>query len=157
MTLPAFAEIEELVDRIPDGIEVEDYPRAQAALADASSLIRSEAGATVVATWIASDELTDAVPEIIKTVTLRSALRVFVNPTEETQSTTGPYSSSRVANAYLTATEKAMIARAAGRVSGIGVITTTRGEIETRLVGCRGDVAEEYLAVEPAGEDIPYL
>lgn len=125
MTLPAFAAPEDLANRIPNGITAGDEPRAQAALDDASALIRAEAGKT----WCTDGELDDDVPDIVVTITLKSAQRAFTNPDGQTQEQTGQWMAS-YANAspdvYLTERERTLVRRAAGR-SGVWVQPTTRG------------------------------
>lgn len=152
--LPAFATIDEFANRLPGGISDDDSTRAQAALDDASALIRNETGKT----WVTDDELDADVPDIVVTVTCRAAMRAFVNPTGLVQDTTGPFSAS-FANAssdvYLTKNEKSDVRRAAGK-SGLWTQCVTRGPIEVRpITGC-GE-ADEYVPVDPAGKDMPFL
>ena len=155
MTLPAFASTDDLGVRIPNGIADADEPRAQAALDDASALIRAEVGDDK---WMTDGLVDEDLPTIIPTITMRAAYRAFTNPAEQTQSTTGPFSGSwSNATVYLTQNERALVARAAGNVGGLTTLTTTRGPIETLGVTSCWDVADEYLPVEPDGKDIPFL
>lgn len=170
-TLPAFALIGDLAARITGGIDDSDLERAQAALDDASTLIRSEAGRT----WTTTnddDEIVLDLPtgddawkaDILLRVCCSAARRSLENPDGVSQESLGAYSVS-VANAssdvYLTSGELRDIRRAAGK-SGLSTITTTRSAISSAGVSgglettrC-GDDGTEYLPVDPAGQDIPF-
>lgn len=153
MTLPAFASIDELANRIPGGISDDDSARAQAALDDASALIRVEAGKT----WVTDDELDADIPDIVVSVCCRAAQRSFTNPVGVVQDTAGPFSAT-YANAssdvYLTKNEKDLVKQVAG-TSGLWAQCITRGHIETQTIATCGD--GEYLPVDPAGTAIPFL
>jgi hypothetical protein len=147
MSLPAFATLDQLAARTT----VADETRAQAALDDASAEIRAIAGVT----FTAGEELdftgypTWAEDALVK-VACSSAIRALTNPEGEQSETIGSYSHS-YANAspdvYLTANERRLIRRAAGR-TGLGTITTTTGY---------DDSDTRYLAVSPPGEPMPWL
>lgn len=116
MSLPAFATIDDLGARLPGGIPTGDEARAQAALDDASALIRSIAGKT----WTTDGALDDDVPDIILTIAVSAARRSFVNPSGVTQEgeTAGPFNRNvSYANAssdvYLTKAEKSQVLDAA--------------------------------------------
>lgn len=162
-SLPPFADVDDLADRIPGGIKDDDIARAEAALDDASTLIRAEAGKD----W-ASD-----FPDIVFTVTLRAALRAFTNPAglqqESVQGWSGSFANSST-DVYLTSNEKRLVRAAAGR-NTLMVQSTTRGPLETQNV-CdpyanwsppepKGFVdpstGTEYLDTEPAGAPIPWV
>lgn len=162
-SLPAFADVADLAARIPGGIKDGDDDRAQAALDDASALIRAESGTD----W-ASD-----FPDIVFTVTLRAALRAFTNPgglqQESVQGWSGSFANSST-DVYLTSNEKRLVRSAAGR-NTLMVQSTTRGPLETRGV-CdpyanwsppepTGFVdpatGTEYIDKEPAGAPIPWV
>lgn len=147
MSLPAFATLEQLADRVT----VDDEARAQAALDDASVEIRSIAGVS----FVTDDELDFTsypvwAEDALVKVCCASAIRSLANPAGEQSETIGSYSHS-FANAspdvYLTANEKRLVRRAAGR-TGLGTIITTTGydESDTR-----------YLDVVPPGEPMPWL
>lgn len=147
MSLPAFATIDQLAARVT----VDDETRAQAALDDASVEIRSIAGVTFV-----TDEQLDftgypswAEDALVK-VCCASAIRAMTNPAGEQSETIGSYSHA-FANAspdvYLTANERRLIRRAAGR-TGLGTITTTTGYDNSDT---------QYLDVIPPGEPMPWL
>ncbi|MDP1793719.1 MAG: hypothetical protein Q8K63_06230, partial [Acidimicrobiales bacterium] len=127
-----------------------------AALDDASILIRAAGGKDYVGD---NDELVD-VPDVVTMVTLRAALRSFTNPTGVTQETAGPFTASFAnssTDVYLTTAEKALVRQAGGKTV-MSTITTTRGCIETGPIACGGyAVADEYLAVDPPGDPIPFL
>lgn len=147
MSLPAFATLDQLEARTT----VADETRAQAALDDASVEIRSIAGVT----FVTDDQLdftgypTWAEDALVK-VCCAAAVRSLTNPGGEQSETIGTYSHS-YANAspdvYLTANERRLIRRAAGR-TGLGTITTTT-EYD--------DSDTQYLDVVPAGEPMPWL
>jgi hypothetical protein len=150
MSLPAFATLDQLAARVT----VDDEDRAQAALDDASVEIRSIAGVSFV-----TDGAVDftgypswAEDALVK-VCCSAAARALANPEGRTQQaeTIGSYShTDAFANAspdvYLTAGERRLIRRAAGR-TGLGTITTTRGD----------DCDTQYLDVVPSGEPMPWL
>lgn len=145
MSLPAFASLEDLASRIPAGIAVADEARAQAALDDASALIRLEAGKD----WAEGDELDPDIPPIVVTVTTAVARRAFVNPDGLTQETTGPFSvsvSNASADIYLTKTERALLRRAAGRFE----LTSVRVEAPAGAAASRWDDLSELEDAEDA-------
>lgn len=146
MTLPAFAALEQFAARLPGGIDAADETRAQAALDDASALIRLEAGKT----WTTDDELDDDVPDIILTVCVAAARRAFNNPDGVRSESTGSYSVSLAdssGDVYLTKAERGHVRRAAGR-TGVWALPTTR---------TTNDTDDLYLDVTPPGEPMPYL
>lgn len=152
MTLPALATLEEFAVRLPGVFDEEsDGARAQAALDDASALIRSVAGAT----WTTTDDEDETIvdpdmPDIVRTVCIACARRVFNNPDGIRSESVGGYSASLAdssADVYLTKAESAHIRRAAGR-TGAWSLPTTR---------TTSDADDLYLDVEPAGEPMPYL
>lgn len=147
MTLPPFADATTLATRIPGGLG-DDVARAEAALEDASSAIRSLANRS----WcdVAGDELDwgtlalEHQDEVIR-VCLAVAARAFANPDAVTQESTatGPFTHGRSfgnssPDVYLNGSEKASIRRAVaslGAVPGLGVLKTTRGHhVETAPV-----------------------
>lgn len=74
MTLPALASVTELNVRLPAELAgTEDDTRAQAALDDASALVRDEAGIT----WTDDDDELEDVPDIVVTITLEVARRAL--------------------------------------------------------------------------------
>lgn len=135
MSLPALADLEALAARLPGGIAEADEPRAQAALDDASALIRAEAGED----WVTdTDELdTDELPDVAVTVCLAAARRAFVNPDGVTSEAIDGYQTqyrNDSADVYLTRAERRLVRLAVGR-GVIGAQPLTRGEVETATVG----------------------
>lgn len=116
--LPAFASTDDLAARHPGGVSGDaDTARAQAALDDASTLVRAVAGKT----WVDDNNELEDVPDVVFTVTVRAALRAFVNPSGVQQQSTGPFSESYAnssSDVYLTNKEQDMIRSAAAGGSG---------------------------------------
>lgn len=151
--LPAFASFDDLRARTPGGIDNAEVERAQAALDDASSLIRAEADKTWTTTTDDETVLVDDLPGILVTVCCSAARRSLENPEGVSQESLGSYSVSHanVSNdVYLTSAERRAVRRAAGRGS-IGAIPISRGPIETPACG-----ETTYLPVSPAGQDMPF-
>ena len=168
--LPAFASVDELADRVPGGIEAGDEARAQAALDDASALIRAETGRS----WVTDGELDlptgddEWKADILAKVCLGAALRSFLNPDNrsgESESIDGYSHSEQWSNSspdvYLSSSEKAQLARTLGG-GGLFVISTTRSDIGAsgRSGGLEtsrcDDTGTEYLDVVGAGTKIPF-
>jgi hypothetical protein len=125
--LPSLAALEDLAARIPGDISEEDYARAEAALADASAMVRTEAGQT----WVdAEGELAD-VPDVAVAVTIAAARRAFVNPEMLASESIQDYSStfsSPSSDIYLTKQERTALRRITGR-SGLWTQATTRSDV----------------------------
>lgn len=156
MTLPAFATLEQLAARIPGGIRDADEARAQAALDDASTLIRSEVSPH--AGWTTAEALDADVPDIVVMVTLWAARRSYENPEGVSEESLGQYSVSlgnSSSDVYLTAAERRHVRKAAGFLS-IGVVATTRGDapdVDALVDGYGGET--NWVPVEPAGQALP--
>lgn len=143
--LPSLAPLLELKYRIPGGIATEDEPRAEAALADASALVRDEAGKT----WMTDGELDADIPDRIVSITLAAAKRAYVNPDGVRSESIDGYStdySTASPDVYLTSAEKRAIKRAVGS-GGVWTLSTTRSDSE---------LSTTYLDVDPPGEPIPW-
>lgn len=142
MSLPPLASLDDLEVRLPDHIEGNDVARAEAALIDASALVRTEAGKT----WANDDgdELVD-VPDIIVTITVAVARRGFLNPEGYQQETSGDHTVMLSSSIYLLDDEKALIATTTTSTSGLFTISTTRSDSD---FGC------VYYDVE-GGDSIP--
>lgn len=118
---------------IPESAE----PQAVALLGHVSAKVRDHAQLD----WVndTGDALAD-VPPIVATIVVTVAARVWANPEAKLSRGSGPFVSAwdpDQVGLVLTEDEKASITRAAGRGSGIlglGVISTTRGPIETATV-----------------------
>lgn len=103
--------------------------RAAMCLRAASALVRKESGRT----WLAeSGELITPLPEDVKMVTLYCASRVFDNRNAQTRGGLDDYNEGwkvDEAGAYLTSSEKKMLATFRAAVAGgLGVVSTTRRE-----------------------------
>lgn len=127
--MPSLASVEEFGNRIPGGIPPGEEARAQAALDDASALVRAVADHDFV-----DPENPEAylVPEIVAMVVISAARRAFINPDGVTQEGIDGASASYgnpSPDIYLTKAEEARIRKAVG-LSGGGLWTqaTTRGD-----------------------------
>lgn len=142
--LPAFASIDDLATRMT----LEDEPRAQAALDDASALIRE---ATDPVTWVTDDALDDDIPDIVHTICLDIAQDRYSNPEGLRQESIGNYSyripDKTTGGRELSAIQRAQVRRAA-KLSQAGTITL---ESPYEMPG-----NARYLEVDPAGEPIPW-
>lgn len=114
MALPSLAPVSALEVRL--GVEIgsledEDFARAEAAIADASTLVRSEAGRT----WVAEDDSVTA-PDDVVAVVLRAARREFQNPSGLRSESVGDYSYSLAegGGVFLTDAERRIVRAAAG-------------------------------------------
>lgn len=151
MARPALATIDDLERLLGESVPNED--RAKALLEQASEIVRAYAQTT----WLndAEDALDD-VPGAIPGVVVAMVDRATANPAGITQETTGPFSRSFGPDAsqrlYLTAGEKSVVRFALGAATTLGVISTTRGPIETSPVTCGGGVG----LVDAVEETDPY-
>lgn len=148
MTLPAFADTEDLRVRLPAGLDV-DLQRTQAALDDASALIHA-ASAEV---WVEGGALVDDVPPIALMICCKAAIRAIVNPSGITQEATGPFSAT-FGDVYLTSKETGLIKQAAGGTSGLWTLSTTRSDPYT---GDLQDVDGTLYVDVVGGEPIPLM
>lgn len=129
MARPALATVEDLERLL--GEDVSNEEQAEARLEQASELVRAYARKD----WLDDDEteLVD-VPGAIPGVVVAIVERASRNPSGATQESVGPFSrsfgSEAAARMYLTAGEKLIIGHATSAI-GLGVITTTRGAMET--------------------------
>lgn len=140
--LPPLAEVDDL--EVWMGVEIsgESTSRAVAILAAASTLVRSYTGKV----WVDADgETSDATDnpvrfDAVQQVVVLVSERVWKNPNGNTQENTGPFSHTVEAWAALGLAlrdeEKAMLG-GSSLVPGLGVISTTRGPLETRGT-CQG-------------------
>lgn len=121
--LPPLATIADLEARLGHGItDPGEQARANALLADASALVRFEAGQT----WV--DETTGElvpVPDLAVTITAQAALRGWYNPSGIESAQLGAVSV-RYGNAWLTAQERAQLALFS-RGHGLGQAILTGG------------------------------
>lgn len=128
--MTALATLDQLEIRLgldPHTLSGTDKARAEAALADATALVRAEAQRDFV------DDLGVAdAPEAIVRVVLGAALRNYRNPDAETQHTVGPFSRTVKATdtgVYLTDAEREIVRRYRPRThGGLWTLSTTRDE-----------------------------
>lgn len=98
-----------------------DRARAEAALADASSLIRAETGSN----WLADDGVTLTAPDPVVTITIHAALRGYRNPDGFASENLGEYGYRLDAvGVYLTEEEKRVLGRFRKGWTGTGSIRT---------------------------------
>lgn len=134
MARPALATLDDLEALL--GSSVDDPTQALARLGRASDIVRAFAGVT----WLNEDETElENVPSAISGVVAGMVERASLNPTGVTQEVAGEFSRSYGPDAsqriYLDWNDKLVIRDAIGAsTSGIGVLTTTRGVVETRDV-----------------------
>lgn len=133
MGRPALATLDDLISLLGS---VENYEQAQFRLEQASELVRAYAGTD----WLNDDESdVDGVPGAIPGVVVAIVDRATANPGGVVQETAGPFSRSFGADAaermYLTAGEKLIVRHAVGR-SGLSVVSTSRGVVETPSGSC---------------------
>ncbi len=153
MALDPLATVEELEAWLGAEVPGSSIARADAVLAAASTLVRSETGRP----WVDAtgdpetfDEHHDEIWDALRTVTLQCAGRVWRNPQGAVQTSTGPFADTFDRRAgeglYLTSPEKSMLVTAVGYATGgestgLWTLGTTRGNLETaRCVdGVTGD------------------
>lgn len=160
--MPAFADADALSEWLGEDItDLKDRNRAARCLRAASNRIRRYTRRT----WVDEDNrLIDPLPEDLEDVCLACAGRVYVNPTGETQwsrqiddAMDGGSRKVDEAGLYLTASEMqtldGLVADRSPLIGGLGVISTTRGELPSRDMDpdwfedpCRG-----YLQAEVTG------
>lgn len=126
------ASVEQLADRLGIALDAQtpDGLRAQAALEDASALVRAEAGVD----YVDDHGELETVPEVIITITIAAAYRAFRNPDGKTQTSVGDVSVSYSRQAgeaqlFLTRAERRAIRRAAG-MGGFSSVSLTSGWFE---------------------------
>lgn len=125
--LPALADMFALEVRLGRDLEGAEAARAQAALDDASALVREEARRD----WLDADGNPNP-PSAVLTVVLTAALRVVRNPDGYTSEAEGDYSYRRSEDTglgvYLTEEEKTIVRRYRGTKQALWTQPTTRGE-----------------------------
>ena len=149
MALPSLASLEELTRRLGVALNEAEQERAQAALDDASALIRAEAATTWTDT---ADPPTLAnVPAIVESITLSVARRAYENPSahadKRVDDISVTYDRRRGEGAvYLTSAERRAVRKAAG-VSGVSTI---------ELEGAWPFDTTVYVPVEGGGDLMPW-
>lgn len=141
MARPALATIDDLEALL--GAPVTDPLQALKRLERASAIVRAYAGRT----WLDDEGNLLDVPDDIPGVVAGMVERAQRNPDGVTQQSVGEYQLSYGADAaqriYLDKQDKAIIDAAVGR-TGLGTITTTRGDIETRTVAVPGRMLGQW-------------
>jgi len=120
--LASIAAFEKRLGLAPGSLQGADLARAEAALEDASALVRSVAGRD----WVDEDGVTITAPATVIVITLLAAKRAFLNPRGFSYEQTGPFSYQLPRDQtglMLTEDEKRVIREAAGRY-GVGTIVT---------------------------------
>lgn len=143
--LPALVSLDDFALRV-GGISAADEDRAQAALDDASALIRAEAGTE---TWVDDDGALEAVPDVIVAVCVAAAIRAFRNPDGVRTESIGTYSVAYADTStavFLTEGERRIIRRAAG-LTGIGSVQL-EGEWSVGMDAT-------WVPVDRGGDDFP--
>lgn len=132
MTLPSLATIDDLEDRLGRAITEPELTQAQKLLDYASALVRAYTGRSYVDD---AGDLVDPLPDGVTQVTIEVVFRAISNPLGATTSQTGPFSVSFGPEAaqrlYLSAGDKLIL----GGRSGLTILSTTRGPVETPSVG----------------------
>jgi hypothetical protein len=132
---PALATVEDLGVLLAQPIEEDSpaYAQAKALLAHASAIVRAFAGRT----WLnEAEDALEGVPADIPGVVAGMVERATRNPAGITQEQAGPYARSfgpeAASRLYLNQWDKLVIRAAIGAdTSGLSVLHTTRGDIET--------------------------
>lgn len=146
MALPALVSLDDFALRL-GGIAAADEDRAQAALTDASALIRAEAGDE---DWVDDDGGLEEVPDVVVAVCVAVAIRAFRNPDGVRQEQIGNYSVAYADTStavFLTEGERRVIRRAVG-LTGLNSIAL-QGEWTV-------NPAAVYVPVEGGGDDFPF-
>jgi hypothetical protein len=154
--LPALVTVPLLEARLgldPDSLVDGEYARAQAALDDASALVRLEARQT----WY--DTVTDTVlaPDVIVRVVLAVAQRVFTNPDSTVQETVGPFSrrlSEVGLGPYLTEAELALVRRFRPSDTGLWTLRTQRDEVSLGTIFYEDSFGCELFPLASEGDGV---
>lgn len=135
-TPPSLASADDLLARLAfEEFEDLEYVRAESVLEDVSEFVRFESGRD----WLRLDSAGAVIepyeldaPRIVRTITLRVAVRAVLNPQGLSSESTGDYSYQRngatgEGGIYLTERELSMLRRAGGRI-GLWTQPLTRNE-----------------------------
>lgn len=153
MALPPLATPEDLEYRLGREFTDAELPRVEAALDDASALVRLEAGQT----WIdPTTGLVTGLPDAIRTVVLRVAERVIRNPQGFRSESAGDYSFQRYdaddgGGPYLTDREIAIIRKAMGR-TGLWTQPLERDSCEDTTLWCEDNLGWELFPITAEGD-----
>lgn len=136
-TLTPLASVQQLSDWLGEPIQDEtDVKRAGSVLAAASVLVRNFTGKT----WVTDGSVEPNLPDDVPMVTVQVAARGYSNPEgwrdERTDDWAGNGRVVPEAGLFLTASERDILSgHRAKKVSGIGVLATTRQEARSPLGG----------------------
>lgn len=124
------------------GQDITNTDQAEAFIEIASEVVRAFAKQT----WLnEAEDALEGVPAQIPGVVDRMVVRAIRNPDEVTQEQAGPFTRS-MRPVYMDQYDK-MVVRSAVGSSGVGVLSTTRGDLETPAVSIPGaPLPEETLA-----------
>lgn len=140
MGLPPLVSPVELTRRLPSGELIEDTDRVAAAVEDASTLVRDEAGAT----WVDDTGSLTAVPDVVRMITLEVARRAL-----NRSFLFGAEGDDRDTGLFLRADEKRRLNAVTGETGtkpALWTLPTTRGD--------EPDV--DYRPVEGGGDPLPW-
>ena len=146
MARPVLADIEAL--NVALDTPVTNEAQALSLLHRASAIVRAYAGQT----WLDDDGNLEGVPDDVPGVVVSMVERATRNPDGgvSNQETVGPFAWSRsfgddaAQRLYLTAMDKLVLGSAIG-ASPLGIITTTRGPLETPSVSDYWDLPEGVI------------
>lgn len=149
MTLPALASTDALGVRLGGTLDGADLSRAQAALDDASTLIRAIAGTD----WVIDDDppvLATDLPDIVASVCLAVAERKYRNPDALRSEQLGSYQVAYDSGSgiFLTTDEAALIRRAIG-TAAVGSVAM-EGPFDAVI-------PNQFVPVEPDGDPMPWV
>lgn len=153
--LPALASVAELEARLgldPGTLTGADLERARAALADASALVRMEAGCT----WVDEAGNLTVVPDAIVRVVLAVALRNWINPDGVIQESVGPFArrlSDESAGAYLTRAEAAICRMFRCSGQSLWTLQTTRDGDDANTIWYEDSFGVELFPLA-SGDDV---
>lgn len=133
MSLPPLADLDSFGSWPGVSMDTHGIVAAVALLDHVSAMVRAHAGVN----WVDEHGDLEGVPQDIPGIVLQVAARVWSNPDARRQSTEGPFSASWDAvGLSLSADERRRVSAAAatGPYRGLGVVSTTRGDVETPSV-----------------------
>lgn len=153
LLLPPLAKVADLEARMNrEFTEAGDEAAAEAALDEASEIVREESGNT----WVSpTDSSVITAPRIVKIIVLRVAERKLRNPDGLSSETAGDYSYQRNGvgadgGLYLTPWEIKVLNRQSGR-TGLWVQPTTRGDTYCSMVFAEDSFGLELFPIGDIG------
>lgn len=154
MALPPLATVADLEARLGRSVtDPDEVARADAALADASTLARLEGRQDW---WTAEGGLT--VPAAVVTVVLTAAKREVTNPDQVISDTVGPFTRRRAdgttTGVYLTEGEKAIVRRYRATSPGLWTQPTTRRPVGDDTVWFEDTFGAELFPLGSADDGV---